>query len=159
MVKILFICTGNICRSPTADGVMRSRVAALGLEGKVQVDSAGVHGFHAGEPPDRRSQRTAQRHGVDLSNLFARKVTAQDFAAFDVIAAMDRGHFDALFRLCPARFRDRLHLFMDFSQDRDGLDEVPDPYYGEHGFEEVFAMIEAGCDGLLAYLKEHYGLY
>lgn len=158
MVNILFVCTGNICRSPTADGVMRHLVAELGWADKVRVDSAGTHGYHAGEPPDQRSQRTAHRHGVDLSGLTARKISAHDFEDFDIIAAMDRGHLDALRRHCPRHLQDRLHLFMDFAGDYDGPDEVPDPYYGEHGFEEVFAMIRAGCDGLAAHLKAHYGL-
>jgi len=158
LIKILFVCTGNICRSPTADGVMRGRIAAAGLEGKVLVDSAGTHGFHAGEPPDRRSQSTALKHGVDLSGLISRKLTRRDFESFQVIAAMDHGHLDALRRMSPPEFQDRLHLFMDFAQGYDGADEVPDPYYGEHGFEEVFAMIEKGCDGLLAYLKATYRL-
>ena len=158
MVKILFVCTGNICRSPTADGVMRDRVAAAGLADRVRVDSAGTHGFHAGDPPDTRSQQTAKKHGVDLSGLTARKVIPQDFEEFEVIAAMDRGHLDALRRICPKPFQNRLFLFMDFAQDYDGHDEVPDPYYGEHGFEEVFAMIEKGCDGLIAFLRKRYGL-
>lgn len=153
MVKVLFVCTGNICRSPTADGVMRARVAALGLDGKIEVDSAGTHGFHAGEPPDPRSQKTAKQHGVDLSGLRARKVSAEDFSSFDIIAAMDRGHLDALHRLCPSREAARLRLFMEFAPDYDGPDEVPDPYYGEHGFEEVFAMVEAGVAGLIAHLR------
>jgi len=158
LVKVLFVCTGNICRSPTADGVMRDRVAELGLAQVIQVDSAGTQSFHVGEPADQRSQRTALKHGVDLSDLRARKVTAQDFQSFDIIAAMDRGHLNALRRLCPPQFHDRLYLFMDFAQDYDGPDEVPDPYYGEHGFEEVFAMVGQGVEGLIAFIKDRYRL-
>jgi protein-tyrosine phosphatase len=158
LVKVLFVCTGNICRSPTADGVMRDRVAELDLTPSIDVDSAGTQGFHAGEPPDHRSQRTALKHGVDLSDLRARKIAALDFETFDIIAAMDRGHLDALRRLCPAPFHDRLHLFMDFAEGYDGPDEVPDPYYGEHGFEEVFSMVEHGVGGLIAHIRRRYGV-
>ncbi len=156
MVSVLFVCTGNICRSPTADGVMRARVAALGLEAAIAVDSAGTHGYHQGEAPDARSQKTALKHGVDLSMLTARKVVPEDFHRFDIIAAMDRGHLDALTRHCPPERADRLHLFMSFAPAYVGEDEVPDPYYGEHGFEEVFAMIEAGVAGLIGHIRHTY---
>ena len=153
MVKVLFVCTGNICRSPTAEGVFRALVAREGLDGRIAVDSAGTHGYHVGEPPDSRSTAAARRRGIDLDALRARQVAAADFAAFDLVLAMDRGHHAELARRCPPGHRDRLHLFMDFAPGL-GIRDVPDPYYGAgDGFERVLDMIEAGCDGLLAHIR------
>jgi len=132
---------------------MRARVAEQGLAGLIQVDSAGTQGFHGGEPPDRRSQHCAAQHGVDLSGLKARKLRDSDYAEFDIIAAMDHGHLAHMQRHCPAHLADRLHLFMSFAPDWDGPQDVPDPYYGEFGFEEVFQMVEAGVAGLIAKIK------
>lgn len=153
MIKVLFVCTGNICRSPTAEGVFRALVTAEGLAGHVATDSAGTHAYHVGEPPDGRSTAAALRRGIDLSDLRARKVRASDYAEFDLVLAMDRGHADILRRQCPADLADRVKLFLDFAPDL-GIQDVPDPYYGGgDGFERVLDMIEAGSAGLLAHIR------
>lgn len=149
MVKILFVCTGNICRSPTAEGVFRHLVREAGLDGVIHTDSAGTHGYHIGEPPDGRSQRAAKARGVDLSDLRARKVRAADFADFDYVLAMDRGHLDQLQRLAPAGSAATIRLFLDYAPDAPKR-EVPDPYYGEgQHFTEVLDLVEMGARGLL----------
>jgi len=153
MRSVLFVCTGNICRSPTADGVFRHLVREAGLESRVKVDSAGTHDYHVGEPPDERAQHHALRRGYDLSALRARKVAHDDFEQFDLLLAMDRGHLRILQRLAPPEHRHKLRLFMDFATAR-RLDEVPDPYYGgSRGFEEVLDMVEDAARGLLADLR------
>ncbi len=152
-IRVLFVCTGNICRSPTAEGVFRALTAARGLDGWIQSDSAGTHSYHVGEPPDSRSARAAAKRGYDLSSLRARKVSSQDFQDFDLVLAMDRGHHQILSHLCPPDQSHRLRLFMDFAAGWDEQD-VPDPYYGEgDGFETVLNMIEDGANGLLDHLS------
>lgn len=154
-VGVLFVCTGNICRSPTAEGIFRHLVEAEGLAGQFHIDSAGTGGWHAGEPPDERSQAAARRRGIDLSCQRARQVRAEDFADFDYVMALDRGHHQALARLAPSAHRDRLHLFLHHAPAL-GLDDVPDPYYGAgDGFERVLDMVEAGCRGLLDHIRTH----
>ncbi|HMA88467.1 MAG TPA: low molecular weight protein-tyrosine-phosphatase [Burkholderiales bacterium] len=151
--SVLVVCTGNICRSPTADGVLRRLVREAGLERLVDVDSAGTHDYHVGEAPDERAQRHARRRGYELGELRARQVAAVDFERFDLILAMDRGHLALLERAAPAEHRHKLRLFMEFA---DGWieTEVPDPYYGgDAGFERVLDMIEAGAHGVLAELR------
>jgi protein-tyrosine phosphatase len=150
LVKVLFVCTGNICRSPTAEGVMRAHVAQRGLSETILVDSAGTHGAHEGEPPDQRSRRTALAHGIEIGDQRARQIRGSDFDEFDLILALDLGHLDHLKRLCPPARRDRLALLMSFAGEEIG---VPDPYYGIHGFEDVFAMVERGVIGLLDHLE------
>ena len=153
MVNVLFVCTGNICRSPTAHGVFRSLVERSGLSDRIAVESAGTHAYHVGEPPDRRSVEAALRRGFDLRDLRARQVVKDDFTAFDHILAMDRGHYSLLLGQCPAAQRDRLALFLSFAPQTNILD-VPDPYYGAgDGFERVLDMIEAGSAGLLAHIR------
>lgn len=153
MVKVLFVCTGNICRSPTAHGVFRALVEREGLGGRIAVDSAGTHAYHVGEPPDRRSTEAARRRGVELKDLRARQVIKADFDAFDLILAMDRGHFGLLSGQCPPERQDSLALFLSFAPQFNILD-VPDPYYGAgDGFERVLDMIEAGSAGLLEYIR------
>jgi low molecular weight protein-tyrosine phosphatase len=150
---VLFVCTGNICRSPTADGVMRRLVREAGLAQEVRVDSAGTHDYHVGEPPDGRAQEHARRRGYDLSGLRARQVARDDFDSFELILAMDRGHLSILSRIAPPQHRHKLRLLMQFA---DGwqIDEVPDPYYGgPGGFERVLDMVEAAALGLLAKLR------
>ncbi len=149
-MKILFVCTGNICRSPTADAVLRARAAALGLDWTI--DSAGTHGYHVGDPPDSRSIRMAAYKGVDMRDLRARKVSPEDFGVFDLILAMDSGHFDLLERQCPPEHKGKIRLFLAESglSDEAGFD-VPDPYYGGlEGFESVYSLIERGVDALMA---------
>jgi protein-tyrosine phosphatase len=148
----LMVCTGNICRSPTADGLLRHALQAAGLSGRVLVDSAGTHDYHIGDPPDRRSVATAQRYGVDLAELRARQVTKADFAAFDLILAMDDGHYRQLLRLCPPQYRDRVKLYLSYAP-QFGRD-VPDPYYGKgDGFEKVWQMCQAVTDALVADIR------
>ncbi|HQO29067.1 MAG TPA: low molecular weight protein-tyrosine-phosphatase [Accumulibacter sp.] len=154
MIKVLFVCMGNICRSPTAEGVLRHLVREKGLEDRIEVDSAGTHGYHVGEAPDQRTQRAAASRHYDLSEMRARRVAAQDLAYFDLILAMDRNNLDVLKRICPADKHDRLGLLMKYAHNFDD-DEVPDPYYGlGHGFDLVLDMIEDATSGLLEHLEE-----
>ena len=149
-LAILFVCMGNICRSPTAEGVFRRKVQDRRLEGRVTIDSAGTDAYHVGESPDQRAQRAAEKRGYDLSRIRARKVVADDFDRFDLILAMDKRVLDSLKRICPSGYGYRLALFMDYARNFDA-DEVPDPYYGgAQGFERVLDMIEDGTEGLLA---------
>jgi protein-tyrosine phosphatase len=152
--SILFVCMGNICRSPTAEGVFRRRAVAAGLAEMVYVDSAGTHGYHIGEPPDARSQKFAARRGYGLSKQRARQVTAIDFARFDYLLAMDRDNLALLEEACPPQYRHRLGLFMRFAKNRDS-EVVPDPYYGAGaGFDLVLDYIEDASDGLIGVLQE-----
>jgi protein-tyrosine phosphatase len=151
-ISILFLCTGNICRSPTAEGVFRDRVERAGLADRVRIDSAGTGGWHAGGPPDPRSVAAAARRGYDLSHQRARQVTVADCSAFDLLVVMDRSHLAALDRLCD---RGRARLMLDFVPDGPGGD-VPDPYYGGGGFDHVLDLIEAACDGLLDHVRTHH---
>jgi len=152
-IRVLFVCMGNICRSPTAHGVFRDLVRREGLEERIFVDSAGTHAYHVGESPDRRAQEAARKRGIDLGDLRARQAIADDFESFDYVLAMDRDNFEILRGLCPRRHRQKLYLFLDFAPDL-GIREVPDPYYGgSRGFEQVFDMVDAAAQGLLAELR------
>ncbi|HLO77774.1 MAG TPA: low molecular weight protein-tyrosine-phosphatase [Magnetospirillum sp.] len=154
MIKVLFVCTGNICRSPTAEGVFRALVAAEGLSDRIATDSAGTHGYHVGEAPDRRSAAAALRRGVDLSDLRARKVKTGDFDEFDLVLAMDGSHDEILRQMCPPARAARVRLFLDFAPQLN-IRDVPDPYYGGgDGFERVLDMVEAGARGLLAHIRQ-----
>lgn len=149
---VLMVCTGNICRSPTADGLLRHALQSAGLTGRVFVDSAGTHDYHIGDPPDRRSVATAQRYGVDLAELRARQVTKADFASFDLVLAMDDGHYRQLLQLCPPQYRDRVKLYLSYAPEF-GRD-VPDPYYGKgDGFEKVWQMCQAVTDALVTDIR------
>jgi protein-tyrosine phosphatase len=151
--RILFVCMGNICRSPTADGVMRKLVEDAGLQHAIEIDSAGTHGYHVGAPPDARSQAAARRRGYDLSPLRARQVEERDFTAFDLLLAADSDNLDYLQRRCPPHLKGRLHLIMEFARNKVAL-EVPDPYHeGAQGFEIVLDYIEDACGGLLEKLR------
>ena len=152
--SLLFVCMGNICRSPTAHGVMRDKVRALGLEQQVRVDSAGTHAFHEGEPPDRRSQSHAARRGYDLSDLRSRPVAMSDFEQYDLILAMDWDNLALLEAQCPAPYRKRLRRLTEFCQ-RHESPVVPDPYYGgNQGFDHVLDLVEDACDGLLRHVQQ-----
>lgn len=149
MIRVLFVCTGNICRSPTGEAVLRQQVAQRGWSDRIEIDSAGVADYHVGEPPDRRSQAHAARRGLDLSGLRARQVGLADFSQFDWLLALDRSHLVALKAQCPPALRSRVRLLMDFAPDHP-LREVPDPYYGgAQGFEQVLDMIELACRNFL----------
>jgi protein-tyrosine phosphatase len=151
--SVLFVCLGNICRSPTADAVLGRKIETLGLRSRLLVDSAGTGGWHVGEPPDARSQRHGARRGYDLSPLRARQVTVEDFHRFDFILAMDRDNLADLERMRPLGHAGELDLFLRYGGGSRGL-EVPDPYYGgEQGFEEVLDLIEEAADGLLAHIR------
>jgi protein-tyrosine phosphatase len=149
---LLVVCTGNICRSPTAEGVLREMVRKAGLSDTVVVESAGTHGYHIGEPPDERAQRHALQRGYDLSALRATRDSSADFERYDWILAMDRGHYELLRRSCPAKHLAKLKLFLSFAPEL-GVDEVPDPYYGgPDGFERVLDLIEAAARGVVEQL-------
>lgn len=148
-IRVLFVCMGNICRSPTAEGVFKHLVAQRGMVGQVISDSAGTHDYHVGAAPDPRAQAAALRRGYDLSALRARQVTPDDFQRFDYVLAMDEANRNALLPLCPDQYRSRLRLFLEFAQDV-VVREVPDPYYGgAQGFEEVLDLVENASRGLL----------
>lgn len=154
------VCMGNICRSPTAEGVLRQRLASAGLEGWVEVDSAGTHAYHVGHPPDERSQAHAARRGYDLSALRARQVQERDFERFDLLLAMDWDNLALLEAECPDRpeWRRKLRRLTEFlpqASPHAGAQVVPDPYYGgADGFDLVLDLVEAACDGLVEDLRQ-----
>ncbi|WPC03643.1 low molecular weight protein-tyrosine-phosphatase [Pseudomonas benzenivorans] len=152
-MRVLFVCLGNICRSPTAEGVLRHKLREAGLAARVEVDSAGTGDWHVGKAPDTRTGQAALRRGYDLSALRARQVSAEDFARFDLILAMDASNLRHLERLRPSGGGAELDLFLRRYQL--ALDEVPDPYYGgEAGFEQVLDLIEQAGDALVRELRE-----
>ena len=148
-IKVLFVCMGNICRSPTAHGVFQQLVDNAGLADSIQVDSAGTIAYHVGEPPDPRAAKTALTHGVDISSQRARQVTKDDYTTQDYILAMDFENLSNLQQQCPTEMQHKLHLLLSYHTD-EYLDEVPDPYYGgAGGFEDVYDMIDKACANLL----------
>ena len=148
--SVLFVCLGNICRSPTAEGVFAHKARQAGLS--IKVDSAGTAGFHDGAAPDKRSQEVATKKGYDLSKLKCRKVVESDFSQFDYIMAMDEANLRDLKRKCPKEHQHKIRLFLDYANA--GFNEVPDPYYGgKKGFELVLDLIEQASEGLLHQLK------
>jgi protein-tyrosine phosphatase len=152
-VRILFVCLGNICRSPTAEVVFRAVAQRDAPDLVLEIDSAGTAGYHVGELPDQRTRQAAARRGYDMSALRARVVEADDFEHFDLILAMDRENLRALERRAPAHARERIRLFLEFAPEA-GIGEVPDPYYGgPNGFEDVLDLIEAASRGLLEHLR------
>ena len=151
---VLFVCLGNICRSPTAEAVFRTLAAREAPEIHLLIESAGTAGYHVGSAPDARAQAAAYRRGYDMAGLRARTIERRDFERFDLILAMDRSNFSALQRAAPRAACGRVRLFLEFAADADVL-EVPDPYYGgPNGFEEVLDLIEAASRGLLRHLRE-----
>ena len=157
-VNVLFVCLGNICRSPTAQGIFQQMVVQRGLENDIEVDSAGTGGWHIGRPPDQRAQVAALQRGYDLSHLRARQVTADDFDIFDYVLAMDNQNLHDLQRLKRADFGGYLGLFLPFANSEVCPDEVPDPYYGgRQRFDQVLDMVESASQGLLNHICTQQG--
>ena len=151
--SILFVCMGNICRSPTAEGVFRHFVSEAGLAEQIRIDSAGTHAYHVGEPADRRARAAAERRGMSLDGIRARRVCVEDFERFDYIIAMDEDNLAHLYDESAEEHHHKLRLFLEFT---DGLEtEVPDPYYGgAAGFERVLDLVEDASRGLLETLSK-----
>ncbi len=160
-VSVLFVCMGNICRSPTAEGVFRHTVKQQNLLDSIHIDSAGTHAYHIGEQPDSRSQKTAQSKGIDLSTQTARKAISEDFDNFNYIIAMDQSNYENLKDLRGDlgnkvnKQKASLHLLMEFTSAWENT-EVPDPYYGgDNGFEQVFDMVQSASEGLLEHIVKN----
>ena len=163
MIKVLFVCLGNICRSPSAEGIFRYQVNKLenknGSFQNLYIDSAGTAGFHVSSPPDKRAQLTALRYGVNICNLKARKLSSIDFESFDYLVAMDNSNFEVMKKKCPPNNQNKLHLFMSFSENNLGGTDVPDPYYGDiEDFEKSYKIIERASDDFLKFLINKHNL-
>ena len=157
IIKVLFVCTGNICRSPSAEGLFLHKLAQAGLSDRIKVDSAGTHDYHVGDAPDPRAQEAASRRGYDLSKLRGRQVIRRDFLEFDYVLAMDQQNLKALKPICPPEQAHKLRLLMEFAPAAEDL-EIPDPFRGsEEDFNTVLDRLEAAADGLLAHLREELG--
>ncbi len=153
VTRVLFVCLGNICRSPTAEAVFTNIVEARGLAGDIDIDSCGTSGWHKGEPPDERATREAARRGYDMTALRGRQIELRDFERFHYILAMDYANLSELQAMCPAAFSGHLGLFLEFAAGVDE-EEVPDPYYGgDAGFSHVLDLVEAASEGLLSALQ------
>jgi protein-tyrosine phosphatase len=151
--RLLFVCMGNICRSPTAEGAFRKVLAERAPDLAVLVDSAGTHAYHVGEPPDPRARRAAERRGIDLSRQRARLVALEDFERFDLLLAMDELNMTALREMSPLEHRDKVRLLLEFAPQL-GRTDVPDPYYGAvNGFEYVLDLVEEASIGLLEHVR------
>ena len=152
-LKVLFVCTGNICRSPTAEGVFRAMVDATRLSSRIHTDSAGIANYHIGKPPDERSQAAALARGIDLSGQRGRQVVQDDFMNFDYIVALDQTHHQELLHLCPLDKAHRVKLLLDYAPQM-GTKDVPDPYFSHNdGFTQALDLIEAGAAGLLQEIR------
>ncbi|MFW5450261.1 MAG: low molecular weight protein-tyrosine-phosphatase [Methylophagaceae bacterium] len=146
-IKVLFVCMGNICRSPTAEGVFNAVITNMGSADCFMVDSAGTHAYHVGEQPDSRAQQIARGRGVNLSTIRARKVSPSDFEHFDHILAMDDDNYQILLSTSPSKYHHKIKLFLEYAPDCDERD-VPDPYYGgQNGFNHVFDLVEDASQG------------
>jgi len=157
VTRLLFVCLGNICRSPLAQGVMEYRLRIAGLDDQVVADSAGTQGYHVGDPPDKRAIEAAARRDIDISNQRARRVTGDDFVSFDYLLAMDQDNLWQLRAQCPAAQDPKLKLLMEFAAANAGL-EVPDPYYGgNEGFECALNLIESAVDGVIRKIRTKAG--
>ena len=156
MKKVLFVCTGNICRSPTAEAIARHKVKILGLEDRFVFDSAGTQGFHSGEAPDSRSAKVGVERGISFAGISSRKITAQDFAEFDFLMCMDRSHQKHLMAMAPKQHSEKVKLFLQFCQAKNPWnDEVIDPYYkGEQAFDMVFDVIDSALENFFKSEKE-----
>ena len=153
MTKILFVCLGNICRSPLAEGIFSARVAALGLGGQIEADSAGTGDWHIGSAPDPRARQVARSHEVNIDSLRARQLCAEDARRFDYLLGMDAANLRAMQQILGQAGEGRIHLLGRFAEPP--FDEVPDPYYGESaGFVTTFGLLERACDGLLKHLSD-----
>ncbi len=152
-IAVCFVCLGNICRSPSAEGVMLDQVKRARLADQIVIDSAGTGDWHIGQPPDERAQRIAKKRGYDLSTLRGRQISKEDFERFDLIVAMDDANVAALKKTCPPEYRDKIRLLMEFAA-RDDSRVVDDPYFGgDDGFERVLDQCEDACEGLLQALR------
>ncbi len=154
MVKVLFVCMGNICRSPTAEGVFRHLVKQANASDDILIDSAGTHAYHIGEAPDGRSQETARSRNIDMSKQRARRINESDFEEFDYVLAMDESNHQDLVRICPEHLQHKVELFMNYANEFSET-EVPDPYYGgPSGFDHVFDLVEDASKGLIQKLQK-----
>jgi len=154
-ISILFVCMGNICRSPTAEGVFRHLLEQTDLADRIVVDSAGTHAYHVGEPPDRRAQAAAERRGIRLTGIQARRVHERDFEEFDLVLAMDRDNLGLLVQQAEPHHHEKIRLFMEYASADE--EEVPDPYYGgTTGFERVLDLVEDASRGLLEALRTRH---
>lgn len=152
-IKVLFVCMGNICRSPTAEGVFNAYINSRKLAESFSIDSAGTHAYHVGDTPDLRAQKAARDRGIELKHLRARKVSQTDFEAFDYILVMDDENYASLMEICPDSLRHKVRLFLDYAPHLK-IREVPDPYYGgAYGFERVLDMVEAASEGFILSLQ------
>jgi protein-tyrosine phosphatase len=159
MTKVLFVCMGNICRSPSAEGVFRRLVKDAGLSDVVNMDSAGTHAFHIGELPDARAQAAARKRGYDISTLEARQIRADDFREFDIILAMDWDNLSLMQQQCPKQYQHKLMLLMRFANEYEEA-TVPEPYYGgPEGFSKALDYIEDACQGLLEVVRKRATQY
>ncbi len=155
MIKILFVCMGNICRSPTAHGVMQHKILEQGLESQISIDSAGTHAYHVGEKSDVRSRQLAASKGIDMEYIRARKISITDYDEFDYILAMDEDNLELIEYYAPSEYSAKISLFLDFALQTAKVNKaiVPDPYYGgDAGFENVFSLVDVGCDALLEHV-------
>lgn len=151
--RVLFVCSGNICRSPLAEAIFQKLAAEAGLGERFEIDSAGTHDFHEGDRADPRARRVGQRHGLEVTSI-ARPVAAEDFERFHLVLAMDRGHLRELRARCPPQFRDRIKLMREFDGQGQGARDVPDPYYADAAaFEGVYELLLTCCRDLLAHLR------
>ena len=152
--RVLFVCMGNICRSPTAEGFFRKITKSQAPDFVIEIDSAGTHAYHIGESPDPRSCAAAKLRGVDISEQRGRRIITEDFSTFDLVLAMDQLNYETLIDLCPSDYHQRIKLFMDFAPGL-GHKEVPDPYFGDSdGFVQVIDLVEAASMGLLTHMSE-----
>ena len=158
MIKVLFVCLGNICRSPTAEGVFKNLVQQSKLGDRIQVDSAGTHAYHVGEAPDGRAQEAARNRGIELGKLKGRQAITQDMTEFDYVLAMDHENVENLLGICPAGYESRINLFLSYAADLE-IEEVPDPYFGGNsGFDHVLDMIEEASMGLLNEIRSKHNI-
>lgn len=155
LTRVLFVCMGNICRSPTAHGVMQHKVTAANLHNRLEIDSAGTHAYHVGEQPDHRSCELALHKGVDMQFVRARKISVHDYDHFDYILAMDEENLALIHYYAPENYCATIQRFLYYANHAGVTDEmvVPDPYYGgEQGFEQVYQLVDLGCDALIEHI-------